>query len=59
MLTKENAQIRHLWEELLKSTSKIWKPSMFEWPDAGNNLKASIIITAQKMKFSIKDFFGK
>ena len=31
---------------------------MFEWLDAGSNLKASII-TAQKIKFSIKDFFSK
>ena len=26
VLTKEMAQIWQLWQELLKSTSKIWKP---------------------------------
>ena len=30
VLTKEMAQKWHLWQELIKSTSKIWKPS-YDW----------------------------
>ena len=30
VVSKEMAQIWHLWQELLKSTSKIWKPR-YDW----------------------------
>ena len=40
VLTKGISQKWHLWQDLLKSSSKVW----IEWLDAGNNLKASFIV---------------